>query len=185
MAQRKKTPQPSGSQRQVRRPFGLQVQFQIALATIFLLFCGVIAGLIYTHEKDRIEQTALSKSHIVMAAVESTRNYVRRILRPKMYAFAGRDAFILEAMSTSYVSRAVMDQFSESMPDYRYRRVAVKARNPESEPTRVERQMIDYFRKDSGQQHWKGIRDIDGTAQFEVPRDTRRCARVIDRVVRG
>ncbi len=149
-----------------RRRSGLQVQFQIALGTIFLLFCGLTAWLIYAHEKNHIEQEALNKSRIVLAAVESTQAYVQGILRPKMYEVVGRDAFIMEAMSTSFVSRAVMDKFHESMPMYRYRRVALKARNPVSAPTPVEREMIEYFQKHPLEKHWQGIREIGGTSGF-------------------
>lgn len=149
-----------------RRPFGLQVQFQIALGTIFLLFCCVTAWLIYSYEKNLIEQNALKNSRIVLAAVESTRDYVRNILRPKMYEFAGQETFILEAMSTSYISRAVMDKFQESMPTFRYRRVAVNARNPVSEPTPVELEMIEYFQNHPMRTQWQGIRNMGGSVSF-------------------
>jgi len=167
---------PTGNKRSRRRPIGLQAQFQIALGTIFLLFCGLTAWLIHAHEKNHIEQDALSKSRIVLAAVESTRSYVEDILRPRMYDLAGRDAFIMEAMSTSYISRAVMDKFNESMPAYRYRRVAVKARNPASEPTPVEREMIAYFQENPGETQWQGIREIGGTTGFLDARPVRMTA---------
>lgn len=149
-----------------RRQFGLQLQFQIALGLIFTVFCALTAGLIYSHEKRLLEQTALSKSHMVMAAVESTRAYIRETLRPKMYEFAGPDTFLLEAMSTSYVTRAVMDRFNETLPDYRYRRVAVAARNPESTPTAVEMELIRHFQQNPGKTQWQGMREVDGTVAF-------------------
>lgn len=149
-----------------QRPLGLQVQFQVAMGTIFLLFCGLTAWLIYAHEKGHIEQDALNQSRIVLAAVESTQAYVQSVLRPKMYEVAGSNAFIMEAMSTSYVSRAVMDIFHKSMPMYRYRRVAIKARNPVSEPTPVELELIAYFQKNPQAAHWQGIREIEGSVGF-------------------
>lgn len=149
-----------------RRHFGLQLQFQIALGMIFTVFCALTAGLIYSHEKRLLEQTALSKSHMVMAAVESTRAYIRETLRPKMYEFAGPDTFLLEAMSTSYVTRAVMDRFNETLPDYRYRRVAVNARNPESTPTEVEMELIRHFQQNPDKSQWQGMRKVDGTVGF-------------------
>ena len=148
------------------RPIGLQNQFQIALGTIFLLFCAVIAWFIYSHEKSSIEENAFSKSKIVLAAVESTGDYVRDILRPRMYEITGRETFVMEAMSTSYVSRAVMDKFNKSMPAYRYRRVAVNARNPVSEPTPVEWEMIRFFQENPNETQWRGTRDIGGTIGF-------------------
>ena len=91
-----------------RRRISLQMQFQIALGILFLAFCVLTAYLIYFHEKRGLEQNALSKSYLVMAAVESTRSYIREVLRPKMYAITGADDFVLEAMSTSYITRALL-----------------------------------------------------------------------------
>ncbi|MFH1984550.1 MAG: DUF3365 domain-containing protein [Pseudomonadota bacterium] len=157
---------PSGQPSSPRRHTSLQMQFQIALGAVFVCFCGLTAFLIYSHEKRLLEETALSKSRMVMAAVESTRSYVRDVLRPKMYEMAGTDAFILEAMSTSYVTRAVMDRFNENLPEYRYRRVSVNARNPLSTPSPTERELIDYFQHNPGQNRWQGIRRMDGDTGF-------------------
>jgi two-component system NtrC family sensor kinase len=156
----------SMSRLQRRRHASLQMRFQITLGVSFLCFCALTAYLIYAHEKTLLKQNALNKSHLVMAAVESTRSYVRDVLRPRMYEAVSEDNFILEAMSTSYVTRAVMDRFNESLPEYRYRRVSVNARNPLSQPTRTERALIDYFHDRPEQPAWQGIRDMDGTTGF-------------------
>ncbi len=47
------------------------------------------------------------------------------------------DDFILEAMSSSYVSRAIMELVNEEIDDFSYRRVSVNARNPEYEAERA------------------------------------------------
>lgn len=156
--------QPPGSAR--KRHISLQMQFQIVLGIVFLIFCVLTAYLIYIHEKKTLEQNALTKSRMVMAAVESTRAYVREVLRPKMYDTVGTDHFILEAMSTSYVTRAVMDRFNENLPEYRYRRVSTNARNPVSDPSRTEMELIGYFRERPSESGWQGIRDMDGTIGY-------------------
>jgi len=51
--------------------------------------------------KSLLEGAAYEKAEMVMASVEATRSYVQEVLRPKMYQVLGRDAFVLEAMSTS------------------------------------------------------------------------------------
>lgn len=144
-----------------RRSLGLQRQFQLALAGLFLFFSIIAAGIIYIHEKRLLEETALAKSQLVLAAVESTRGYVRETLRPRMYGVLGADGFLLEAMSTSYITRAVMDRFNESKPEYRYRRVARNARNPVSEPTPVENELIRYFEEHPEERYWRGIHPMD------------------------
>ena len=165
-------PAPEGAPTR-RRNLGLQLEFQLALGALFLLFSLVAAALIYTHEKRQLEENALRKSHLVMAAVESTRAYVRETLRPRMYAELGSDGFMLEAMSTSYITRAVMDRFKEVLPEYRYRRVAMNARNPVSEPTPSELNLIRFFHDHPESDRWRGMRTVQGDVAFVHARPVR------------
>lgn len=145
---------------------GLRLKFQLGLAAIFIGFGIVIAGLIYTHERRLLQDSALNTSRLVMASVESARAYVRDTLRPRMYRLLGPEAFVLEAMSTSYVSRVVMDHFGRTLPEYRYRRVALRARNPQSSPTPMELELITYFASHPGQNEWQGMRTVAGALSF-------------------
>ena len=148
------------------RPFTLQRKFLMGVGFIFLFFCFIFAFLIYRHEKILLEEAARAKSRMVMAAVEATRGYVREVLRPKMYEVMGKDGFVLEAMSTSYVGRAVMDRFKETLPEYQYRRVALHARNPVSKPYPFETQMITFFTEHPNQEEWQGMVKIAGRSHF-------------------
>ena len=112
------------------RSLSLQRKFLLGVGLIFLGFCLIIALALYTREKRLLEKAAYERAEIVMAAAEATRSYVQEVLRPKMYQVLGQDAFLLEAMSTSYVSRAVMDRLKDTTPDYQIRRVALHARIP-------------------------------------------------------
>ena len=153
-------------ERSGRRHLSLQSKFQIGLGAIFLVFCAVTAWLIYHHEQTLLKESALSKSHLVMAAVESTRSYIRDTLRPTMYELEGPDAFVLEAMSTSYITREVMDRFNKNLPEYQYRRVSINARNPDSEPTAVERNLIDYFQANPNRTVWQGMKSHGDNVGF-------------------
>ena len=152
--------QPSGSS------FSLRTKFQIGIASFLLIVCFISAFLIYYHEKNLLEEIAYAKTELVMAAVEASRTYVREELRPRMFAEFGPDFFMLEAMSTSYVGRAVMDRFGRDLPDFQYRRVSVNARNPHSEADVLERQMIDYFKENPHQNNWQGLAGSHETSQF-------------------
>lgn len=131
-----------------------------------MFFCIISALLIYLHEKQMLEEFAYEKTQLVMTAVEANRAYVREVLRPRMFESFGADFFMVEAMSTSYVSRAVMDLFRGSMPDFDYRRVSVNARNPDSEANAMEREMIEYFRNHGESDNWQGLLKIDGVAHY-------------------
>ncbi|HEB50646.1 MAG TPA: DUF3365 domain-containing protein [Desulfobulbus sp.] len=140
-----------------RPAFGLQSRFMLGLACIFIGFCLVVTALLYLHEKKMLEKEGYQKTELIMAAVESTRAYVREVLRPRMFEVLGREAFILEAMSTSYIGRVVMDRFQDQLPAFSYRRVAINARNEKFEANALEREKIDYFASHPEAEDWHGI----------------------------
>jgi PAS domain S-box-containing protein len=148
------------------RALSLRTRFFLGIGIILLCFCSICAYIIYRQGKLLIEEAAHAKSQIVMAAVEATQNYVRQVLRPKIFEVLGKDGFIMEAMSTSYVSRAVMDRFNAAMPEYRYRRVSIHARNPKSEANATEVRMLQYFAANPDKQDWEGIVPIEGESQY-------------------
>jgi two-component system NtrC family sensor kinase len=144
----------------------LQKRFLLGVGLIFLCFCFISALLIYLYEKSLLGEVGYAKSQLVMAAVEANSSYVAEVLRPKMYEVLGQNAFVLEAMSTSFVSRAVMERLDRSLPEYHYRRVAVHARNPASEATEFERLLIRSFAEHSEQGSRQGIVSIGDRPHF-------------------
>ncbi len=130
----------------LHRSLSLQRKFLLGVGVIFLGFCLIIALAIYSREKSLLAEAAHEKAEMVMAAAEATRSYVLEVLRPRMYEALGHDAFLLEAMSTSYVSRSVMDRLKDTMPEYQIRRVALHARNPASDPKPFEVKLIKFSR---------------------------------------
>jgi two-component system, NtrC family, sensor kinase len=148
------------------RPEGLQSKFLVGVAFILLCFSFFIATLIYVLEKRALERGVFNQTEVVMAAAEATRQYVREVLRPKMYEVLDQDGFVLEAMSSSYVSRAIMDNFRETLPDFEYRRVAVNAKNPAFEANEFEEQLIRYFQEHPQEGKWQGIVTQNGRPYF-------------------
>jgi PAS domain S-box-containing protein len=150
----------------LHRSLSLQRKFLLGVGVIFLGFCLIIALAIYSREKSLLEEAAHEKAEMVMAAAEATRSYVKEVLRPRMYEVLGHDAFLLEAMSTSYVSRAVMERLKDTMPEYQIRRVALHARNPASDPKPFEVKLIKFFAANPNVHSWQGIVRIAGQSSF-------------------
>ena len=157
---------PEGGQRGNGAGLSLRTKFLLGIGIILLWFCSLCALLVYLQEKFLLEDTAHAKSQIVLAAVEATQGYVRDILRPRMYEILGHDSFVIEAMSTSFIGRAVMERFNTTMPEYQYRRVAVNARNPASEANAMDRRLIERFRLHPEEDSWQGIVKADGESFF-------------------
>lgn len=145
---------------------GIQTKFLVGLATIFIFFSALATITVYFFEKKSIEAEAYSKSQLVMTAMEASRSYVREILRPKMYQTLADDDFIIEAMSSSYISREIMERFNKQFYDFSYRRVAINSRNPRYEADNLEQEMIAYFKDNPDIKEWDGIISRDNQKYF-------------------
>jgi two-component system NtrC family sensor kinase len=160
-------PSPSGAKKaRLHRSPSLQRRFLWGIGVIFLAFSLVIALVLYSLEKSLLEKAANEKTEMVLAAEEATRSYIQDVLRPKMFQVMGQAAFVLEGMSTSYVSRAVMARLKDSLPEYQIRRVALHARNPASEPKPFEVKLINFFAAHPALKSWHGIIKVDGQSNF-------------------
>ncbi|GAB4334420.1 MAG: DUF3365 domain-containing protein [Desulfobulbaceae bacterium] len=155
-----------GARKTGRRYVGLQSRFLLGLAGILVVFSLLAAGLIYFYEKNAVREEAFQKTEIVMTAVGASRAYVREMLRPRMYELLGEDDFVIEAMSSSFISRAIMDRFKEKMPDFEYRRVALNARNEVYEATEKEKEMIRFFQDNPDKAEWRGMVRNNGRLYF-------------------
>ena len=151
-----------------RDQHNLKLRFQVGLGIILFCFCLFTATIIYHFQKNLLEEETLRQTELVMAVLESTRGYVREVLRPRMFEELGEDHFIIEAMSTSYITRVIMDRFKVKLPAFKYRRVAVDARNPGFEANLQERKMIDYFRKDPDASEWHGMTRLDSDRYYTL-----------------
>ncbi|MFZ5759020.1 MAG: c-type heme family protein [Thermodesulfobacteriota bacterium] len=121
---------------------------------------------IYSYQINSLQEEAFRRTELVMAAVNASRAYIHEILRPRMYDLLGRDDFIIEAMSTSYATRVIMEKFRESMPNIIYRRVAINAKNPGFEADQEELEMIKYFNENPGIESWQGIQEVGGERYY-------------------
>ncbi len=109
---------------------------------------------------------AMTKSEVILREVEAIRSYVKEELRPKMYELHGRDKFIIEAMSTTYISTNIMSRSAESMPQYSYRRVSLNPHNPGNLADPFEDEMFNWFEEDPTRMFWQGIVKKNGASFF-------------------
>jgi PAS domain S-box-containing protein len=148
----------------------LKLQFQVGLGIILFCFCLFIATIIYHFQKNLLKEETLRQTELVMGLLESTRNYIHEVLRPRMYQEIGEDQFIIEAMSTSYITRVIMERFKDELPVFKYRRVALDARNPGFEANHEEQKMINYFQNHPNLQEWHGTTKIESSRYFTMYR---------------
>ncbi|PLX50272.1 MAG: hypothetical protein C0613_04710 [Desulfobulbaceae bacterium] len=153
--------------RTLKDSLSVQSKFFLVAGLILMVNCLGTALIIYQAEKKQLVERAFDKSELVMAAVEASRAYVREELRPVMHSRFGHDYFLPEAMSTSYVGRAVMERFAPLVGEYVYRRVAINARNPLYEANELEQRMIAFFVEHPDEVEWHGLLKVEGKDKFK------------------
>ena len=156
----------------VPRLYTIQSKFLFCMTVAAILIGALFAAGFYFQMRNVIENEVREKAELIFSQVESVQNYVRMILRPRMYQELP-DKFVIEAMSSSFISRSVMERSGQKNGQLLYRRVAVDARNPDFEANAVERRLIAFFRENPEATIWQGHTDIDRTDYFVMARPVR------------
>lgn len=138
-----------------------------AWSTLILISFSLLLSLFYYfHLRSLLIKEALDKSELILQEVESIRDYVKEVLRPKMIELHSGDTFIIEAMSTTHVSLSIMRRFGEKKEGYLFRRVSLNPLNPENHADPFEEEMFDWFEEDKKRKLWQGIVRRDGKSYF-------------------
>ncbi len=135
-------------------------------STCILISGGLLfSALSFWNTRRLLMAEAMSKSEVILQEVEAIRSYVKEELRPRMYALHG-NVFIIEAMSTTYVSTTIMERFARSMPDYVYRRASLNPHNPRNLADPFEEEMFDWFEGNPDRTFWQGVVKKNGKSFF-------------------
>jgi two-component system, NtrC family, sensor kinase len=141
----------------IPKGLSLQTKFSLGMTVILLIVTGALSYWLYRELEKSLINSVYEKSEIILAELEATRKYVSDTLRPRIYSLLPSDEFILEAMSTTYVSTKIMERFRSSFPDFLYKRAAINSRNPKNEADVFEKDIMDLFLKDREMKDWKGV----------------------------
>jgi len=136
-------------------------------SSLILIGGGLLLSILsFWNTRRLLMAEAMDKSEVLLQEVEAIRSYVKSELRPKMAELHGKDAFIIEAMSTTYISTTIMDTFSKSMPNYVYRRASFNPLNPQNAADSFEEEMLDWFEEDNSRTFWQGVVKKNGESFF-------------------
>jgi signal transduction histidine kinase len=156
----------------IPRPYSLQSKFILRLIAILMLISAINLTGLYYFMQDTVDEEVSTRATIVLKQVDAVQKYVQTRLRPKIIEVLP-DSFVLEAMSSSFISRSIMETVDTAEADYMYRRVAINARNPVFEANEVERELIAYFQDNQDKKIWQGLKDIDEQSVFVMARPVR------------
>jgi len=154
-------------------PHSLQSKFLAGLGLVMVLMVAFFALALNLHLERLMEGEAREKAALILSQVEAIQGYVRASLRPAMYRLLPEDQFVLEAMSTSYITRGVMSDQNLAREAFIYRRVGVGARNPDYEADEHERAYIERFEADPGLKGVEEFAELNGERYFVTARPQR------------
>ena len=134
-----------------------KTKYQIGSTCILFLFCAGASILVYLLMKNSVTNQIYKETEIFIATADATRTYVKDVLRPEMTRLLPEDAFIPQAMSTSFVGREVMSRLRRRFPDFRYKRAARNPMNPINQADVFELEMIQWFNNNPRSNEWHGV----------------------------
>lgn len=152
----------------------IQYLTDLNLRNKFLIWAGLLvccfgllaSSLYYFHLRSILIQDALDTSEVILLEVESIREYVKEVLRPTISKLESRDTFVIEAMSSTFVSLNIMRRFNKKMPGYTFRRASLNPLNPENRADEFEEEMFSWFEDDRARTLWRGIVPREGRLSF-------------------
>lgn len=157
---------------QFPKPQRIQAKFITGLM-LAALFLGVAFSFgFYLHMRNVLEEEVQDKAKLILTHVDSVQQYVREVLRPTMYERLP-DAFVIQAMSSSFISRKIMASVNAPQDGTIFRRVAIGARNPDYEANEYERELIKNFQKKGTSDTWQGYRVINDEQYYLMVRPVR------------
>lgn len=129
----------------------------ISIGVITALFSFLLFYFFYSLTNKRINEVIEQQASMALKFDLAIRNYVGNYIRPIMYQLVGKDEFLPEAMSTSYVARSIFEDVRSEFPEYIIKFSSENPRNPINQAGPEEIKIIEYFDKHPHLNKWEGI----------------------------
>jgi len=154
----------------------LLISIGITTSLFFLYLSYQTYSLVSVRVKEVVEQQASMALKFDVAI----RDYIAQHVRPVMYALLGKEEFIPETMSTSFVARTIFENVRKEFPNYIIKFSSDNPRNPLNQAGAEELKIIDYFNNNPQSEKWDGeisINDKQYFAKFSAMRMEEACIR--------
>ncbi len=150
----------------------IRTKFLLVVVAFTVLFFGLVYGRTYLSIRRHTEELTKQQAELALQFDLAIRDYVGNRIRPLMEHYAGKDNFIPEAMSTSYVARSMFEKVREQHPDYLIKFSSDHPRNPANTAGTEELAIIQYFRDHPETTKWIGPVVLDGSQYLihSIPR---------------
>lgn len=95
------------------KDMSLRLKFIGCLVLSAFILGACLSIIMYFHFNSIMESEISHRSEMLLAQAKSVQDYVKTELRPEMFKIVDDDGFVLKAMSSSYISRKVMERLNK------------------------------------------------------------------------
>lgn len=155
-------------------------KFLVLIAIVIVVFSGFFFYRTYSVANRYLTSLVGQQADMALKFDVAIRNYVAEKIRPVMYRLVGEEEFIPEAMSTSFVARAIFAEVNKDFPDFILKFSSCNPRNPANQAGPEENEIIRYLNDNPGQEEWHGELVIGGRrylGRFQARRMKDSCLR--------
>jgi len=124
----------------------LSAKFLLPFSVLTVLIAALVFYVTYEASYRHAHQLVNKQLALALEFDLAVRTYAAERIRPVMAQWVGKDGFIPETMSTSFISRQIFERARKKFPDLLVRFPSEKPRNPNNQATADELAMIEYFR---------------------------------------
>ena len=153
-------------------------RFSLVVGVFAVAFSSFILYRAWSSTRDYVERLTAMQAELALEFDLAIRQYAGESIRPAVADRIGKDEFIVEAMSTSFIARSVVEKVHEKYPDYVIKFSSDNPRNPDNLAGPEELALLEYFRKNPGETRWSGRIRMDGKeflAHVSAMRTDRSC----------
>ena len=152
----------------------------ISIGITTILFFLFLSYQTYSLVSVRVKEVVEQQASMALKFDVAIRDYIAQYVRPVMYTLLGKEDFVPETMSTSFVARTIFEDVRKEFPHYIIKFSSDNPRNPLNQAGAEELKIIDYFNDNTQMQHWEGeisINDKPYFAKFRAMRMEEACLR--------
>jgi signal transduction histidine kinase/CheY-like chemotaxis protein len=137
-------------------------RFSLVVGLFGVLFSAILLYQTWRTTKQQTDDALNTQAELALEFESAIRDYVAAEIRPRMQDRIGPDEFIIEAMSTSYVARQIVEDVRRKFPEYILRFSSDNPRNPDNRAGPEELERLQYFREHPDADDWQGKLTIGG-----------------------
>ena len=161
-------------------PKSISIRLLVVVGGIVTFFSGFVLYGTWSQNRSQMHELLAKQSELALQFDLAIREYAAESIRPFAEQHVGREEFIPETMSTSFVARSIFEKVHKKFPDYIIKFSSDNPRNPRSQAGPEELEMIQYFNDNPEAKVWAGQIHLDGKShlvQFSARRMEESCLR--------